>query len=105
VTFNPPEGRSSSGITDAQGHYVLQYTAAKKGAMPGKCTVIITSEVGASGGEGSPLIPGRKEILPTRYRENSELVAEVTSEQKNYDFALESKETRPTGAKGPVNIP
>ena len=43
VTFTPvSEGRPSSGATDAQGAFELQYTANAEGAMIGQHTVTIT---------------------------------------------------------------
>lgn len=36
VHFDPEKGRPSAGTTDELGHYVLQYTPQKKGAVVGK---------------------------------------------------------------------
>lgn len=91
VTFVPANGRPSVGVTDPQGHYRLKYTEDRSGALPGAHKVVIVSEVAPSGGEGSDPKPGRKELLPKRYHEQTELTANVVSGTKTYDFQLQSK--------------
>ncbi len=91
VTFQPADGRPSVGITDAKGFYRMQYTATRPGALLGPHSVSISSEVRGTTNEATgESIPGRKEILPLRYRDNSELTAVVERGKKAYDFALKS---------------
>lgn len=89
VSFYPAEGRLSTGTTDSQGHYELDYTADQKGAEVGKHTVKIT--VATVQGEGGPA-RAPKEKVPSRYNEDSELTAEVSSgTNSNVNFDLVTK--------------
>src|SRR4029453_18299896 len=45
VMFQPKDGgRPSFGVTNAQGHYILEYSMSELGAKVGPCTVRITTE-------------------------------------------------------------
>lgn len=93
VEFVPEKGRGSSGVTDADGKYVLYYSGANTGALTGKHNVMITSAREQSGGEGDqPLVEGRNELLPPRYNENSTLTKEVKAGENTIDFTLTSGE-------------
>jgi len=81
VLFRPKQGRPSAGITDDVGHYKLQYTAEKPGALPGEHSVIITTASEESG----------KEVVPARYNVKSTLKVSVDPGQRTHDFALDSK--------------
>ncbi len=91
LTFNPTNGRPSVGVTDANGVYYLRYTEKVDGALPGEHLVQIRTERFPSGGEGSPVIPGRKEMLPAHYHDKSDLKVEVKTEENQLDFDLKSK--------------
>ncbi|QDV69103.1 hypothetical protein Poly24_28170 [Rosistilla carotiformis] len=92
VTFEPAGGRPSFGITDANGHYVLEFTATREGALLGEHVVRITTVRAGSGGEGAEaLVEARKELLPDTCHAKSELVAQVESGSNSLDFNLESK--------------
>ena len=92
IQFEPAGGRASSAITDAQGHYVLDFSATSQGALIGKHVVRIQSARTASGGEGdAPLVKARPEILPAKYHARSELTAEVEGGSNTIDFDLTSK--------------
>ncbi|WP_437222227.1 carboxypeptidase regulatory-like domain-containing protein [Planctomicrobium sp. SH661] len=95
ITFHPEQGRPSVGFSDDEGKYELQYSFDRAGAMPGRHLVTITSEVVAFRSEDvpkdAPTLPGRQELLPKRYRENTELVVDVQAGQKTYDFNLNSE--------------
>src|SRR5688572_29811168 len=67
VTFQPEQGRASSGVTDASGRYQLQYTADTSGAKVGKHAVTITTGGTAAAEGGSD----RSEQLPARYNVES----------------------------------
>ncbi|WP_238388836.1 carboxypeptidase-like regulatory domain-containing protein [Roseimaritima ulvae] len=91
VTFQPTGGRPSVGTTDASGQYTLRYSASIDGALIGAHKVVITTERATSGGEGSePLVEGRKEILPAKYNEATELTAQVEAGSNTIDFDLQS---------------
>lgn len=81
ITFQPAQGKSSRGVTDAEGHYELVYLRDIKGAVVGSHTVTITTA-----SEASP-----QEKLPARYNANTELKKEVAAGSNTIDFALESK--------------
>lgn len=87
VVFRPKQGRPSAGTTDAQGRYVLRYTAEKRGSLAGEHTVSITTAVNASDDTAST----SKEIVPARYNQKSTLKAMVDFSHRTHDFALESK--------------
>lgn len=88
VVFQPANGRPSVGVTDKDGHYSLQYTNDRKGALPGSHHVQITSEVLFIEGQANS---GRAELLPAKYHAHSELTADVSPENSEINFALDSK--------------
>ena len=107
VEFEPTGegGRPSVGITDANGHYELDYTMKEKGALLGEHIVRITTEgVGDEdedeGGEESTR-PTDEELdegpragstvpIPARYNVDSELKRTVEKGKNTFDFPLES---------------
>jgi hypothetical protein len=93
VKFVPESGmRQSVAMTDEQGKYRLRFTNDRFGAVPGRHKVMITSALPASpdDGLGKPF-PGRKEILPRKYNEETELVADVSPDNSTIDFNLTPK--------------
>jgi hypothetical protein len=69
VRFTPAgPGRTSEGITDADGHYELRYLRAIPGANIDQHTVRITTASEENGG---------RELLPPRYHSRTELEARV----------------------------
>ncbi|MFH1265855.1 MAG: carboxypeptidase-like regulatory domain-containing protein [Planctomycetota bacterium] len=78
VTFQPKQGKSSRGLTDAQGHYELIYLRDIKGAAIGPHKVMITTAT-----EGA-----LQEKLPARYHRESELNKEVKVGPNTIDFPL-----------------
>jgi hypothetical protein len=83
VRFTPAgPGRTSEGITDADGHYRLRYLRAIPGANIDQHTVRITTASEENGG---------RELLPPRYHSRTELEARVVSGVNNLDFALRSQ--------------
>lgn len=80
VRFTPTgPGRTSEGITDADGHYELRYLRAIRGANIDQHTVRITTASEENGG---------RELLPPHYHARSELEARVASGSNDLDFAL-----------------
>ncbi len=92
VVFVQGQGRPAGGITDEQGHYVLNYAQGRKGAMPGLNRVRITTAQGPSEtADGKPL-PAVPERIPTQYNTESKLEFEVVAGEVNVaNFDLESK--------------
>jgi hypothetical protein len=83
VLFTPDgRGRTSIGITDADGRYSLTYLRDIKGADVGRHKVRITTATDDNGG---------KERLPKRYHAKSQLTAAVEPGSNQYDFTLTSK--------------
>ena len=83
VRFTPAgPGRTSEGITDADGHYRLRYLRAIPGANIDRHTVRITTASEENGG---------RELLPPRYHSRTELEARVVSGSNDLDFALRSQ--------------
>jgi hypothetical protein len=69
----------------------LQYTNSQRGAEPGSHTVKITSQIDTVSGEGDiAAVEGRKELLPPRYHDNTELTAEVKPGRNTIDLELSS---------------
>lgn len=87
VAFNPPGGQSSFGPTDADGRYRLSYIDKLEGAAIGPHVVSITTRT-----EGPDSI-GKKDPIPAKYNEKSELKADVKPGVNQLDFSLESKES------------
>jgi hypothetical protein len=80
VRFTPAgPGRTSEGITAADGHYELRYLRAIRGANIDQHTVRITTASEENGGQ---------ELLPPRYHSRTELEARVVSGSNDLDFAL-----------------
>ena len=83
VLFTPAgPGRTSQGTTDTAGRYSLLYLRDIAGANLGEHAVRITTASEDNGG---------KESLPTRYHQDSELIATVNSGSNTLDFILESQ--------------
>ena len=83
VRFTPAgPGRTSEGISDADGHYDLRYLRAIPGANIDQHTVRITTASEENGG---------RELLPPRYHSRTELEARVVFGSNDLDFALRSQ--------------
>jgi len=92
VEFIPTSGRPSVGLTDATGKYELLITNDEKGALVGSHKVRITTLINPVTSEGDgPTVEGRKEMLPAKYHDESELTAEVAGGSNTIDFDLTTK--------------
>jgi hypothetical protein len=92
VWFNPVgEGRSSTGRTDAQGRFVINYGPDKPGAMLGQHNVRITT-LQQGGDENLPDQPKSiPEKVPKNYFKDGTLTADVKAgENNNFTFDLKS---------------
>lgn len=77
VTFQHSQKRFSRGTTDANGRYELNYIRDIQGAAIGKHRVVIRCKG-----------PDRREIVPSRYNEQTRLEAEVKPGHNTLDFNL-----------------
>lgn len=91
VVFIPTGGRPAAAETDANGKYTLEFSAGRKGAIPGKNRVEINTQRQAETNADGSVTPGAKEIVPAKYNRNSTLVFDVVDGQTNVaDFKLET---------------
>lgn len=89
ITFYPTSGGgyesggAAHGVTDEQGKYELRYSRQDMGAEIGMHKVVITT---AEDGGGGDYGPGKKETVPKKYNEATELTADVKSGSNVFDF-------------------
>jgi hypothetical protein len=94
VAFQPSAGgRGSSGVTDAEGRYTLQYVTDQEGALIGSHSVYITGARGGGAGQSGPTVP-----IPAVYNMQTTLTAEVVAGENQIDFALDSSASPPGGS-------
>ncbi|MCC6508477.1 MAG: carboxypeptidase regulatory-like domain-containing protein [Pirellulaceae bacterium] len=90
VMFVPTGGRPSASETDENGKYVLEFSAGRKGAVPGINRVEINTARLAYERDGKNY-PAVKESVPAKYNRNTELEFNVEPGKNNVaDFALKS---------------
>jgi hypothetical protein len=90
IMFVPIGGRPSASETDANGKYVLEFSAGRKGAIPGMNRVEINTARLAYEKDGKNY-PAVKESVPAKYNRNTELEFNVEPGKNNIaDFALKS---------------
>lgn len=90
VMFVPVGGRPSASETDANGKYILEFSAGRKGAVPGMNRVEINTARLAFERDGKQY-PAVKESVPAKYNRNTELEFNVEPKKKNIaDFHLKS---------------
>ena len=101
VSFKPTDGRSSIGLTDADGVYTLGYVRNQQGALIGNHKVVVQTDIAEKSEldeeAGDANSPGpRKEMLPKKYCDwaATELTATVESGANTIDFALESRKRK-----------
>jgi hypothetical protein len=92
VVFIPENGRPAGARTDERGHYVLEFTEGRQGAIPGKNWIRINTAAEASeAADGTP-IPAQRETIPAKYNTQSALEFTVEAGKKNIaNFDLDSK--------------
>ena len=94
LIFSPQDGKgtTSSGQTDAEGHYKLMFTFKKEGVMLGKHDVKIekatmgAEEVAEAKRLGLPASDAVR--IPSKYGKIGQLSAEVKGGSQTIDFAL-----------------
>lgn len=92
VIFEHHAGRPSVGRTDNAGRYTLTYVGTQRGALPGEHKVRISTFLEPDSDSSDPVkMEGRKETVPARYNQQTELSVEVGASRKEpYDFELKS---------------
>lgn len=97
VTFSPRQGGwESSGITDQEGRYALEYAFGKTGAVVGTHHVCITTERRANKDSDEQDVA---ESIPNVYNEQSKLIVGVGPGPNIVDFKLDSKAALPNDAE------
>jgi hypothetical protein len=87
VEFQPADnGRPSSGVTNAEGVYELQFSSQEKGALIGEHTVRINAAEGGDGDDEEN--PAKPTVIPAKYNTQSTLKKTVNSGQQTIDFDL-----------------
>ena len=90
VMFVPEHGRPSACETDDNGKYVLEFSAGRKGAIPGKNRVEVNTARLAYEKDGKQM-PAVKESVPVRYNRDTELEFNVEPGKTNIaNFDLKS---------------
>jgi hypothetical protein len=83
IEFQPAEkGSPSIGFADEDGHYRLQFSQGRQGAMVGQHTVRITFDDDPSPDSPPPI------RVPAKYNTQSELKVEVKRGSNEHDFDL-----------------
>src|SRR5262245_29198245 len=91
VVFIPENGRPAGASTDADGRYVLNFSEGRRGAIPGKNMVRVTTQRDPTPGEDGKSIPGSKETIPDKYNSATELTFDVEPKKRNVaNFDLKS---------------
>lgn len=86
VVFEPEKGRTSFGRTDSSGHYTLQYTPERPGAVLGSHTVRVTTARTTEKADGTD--EKSPEKVPAKYNTNSSLKREVKAGENVIDLGL-----------------
>ncbi len=99
IYFEPAEGATSVGATDATGQYKLEYPGGRSGAVVGPHVVRIQGRdpqasdnmLGEIAAEKGTTLEELKKlpVIPSKYNENSELSANVESGSQELNFDLE----------------
>ncbi len=91
VVFIPENGRPAGATTDADGNYVLNFTQGRRGAIPGKNLIRISTQREAQQDASGKPIPGSRETVPAKYNTNTTLEFTVEPKKKNVaNFDLQS---------------
>ncbi len=93
VWFECSGHRAALGVTDEAGRYEVRSSGKQMGAPIGRNTVRVETSLWYD--DGTP-IKGAI-IVPTKYRENSELAADVVAGDNELNFALEGGKIQTIG--------
>ena len=91
IVFIPENGRPAGASTDANGRYELNFTQGRRGAIPGKNTIRVTTQRDPYQDNDGKNIPGSRETIPPRYNTETTLEFMVEPKKRNVaDFDLKS---------------
>lgn len=97
VRFEGPPNRFADGKTDKDGKYVLKYDSNQAGCLPGEKIVrIMQGGAGEGSDEEAPVegpdgrVAAAGQSIPAIYNRKSTLKANVSAENKAFDFSLKS---------------
>ncbi len=91
IIFRPPGGRPAGARTDAEGHYQLNYSGGRKGALPGLNRVQISTQADPYEDEAGNPVAASKETIPMEYNTESKLEFTVVQGENNIaNFDLQS---------------
>ena len=92
VVFMPENGRPAGARTDEDGHYVLNFSGDRQGAMPGKNRVRITTMSDPWEDADGTRHPGSAEKVPDQFNRQSTLEFTVEEGKVNIaDFDITSE--------------
>ena len=83
MVFIPENGRPAGAMTDKDGRYVLNFSEGRRGAIPGKSSVRITTLRDPSETPDGQPIPGSPETIPVQYNTESTLEFTVKPGENN----------------------
>ena len=83
VIFIPKGGRPAAARTDEEGVYELNFSSGRKGAIPGKNSIRITTKSDPYEDEEGNRVPGSPEKIPAEYNQLSTLEFEVVAGKRN----------------------
>lgn len=95
VVFQPPDGRSSEGLSDESGNYTLRYDNTNYGAKVGPHVVSITTRTDGyakppQNGQEGEWVKGQPETVPAKYLKPGALTAEVKAGSNTINFDLKN---------------
>jgi hypothetical protein len=92
IEFESPDATCSSATTDALGHYRLMFDSETSGCLPGDKIVRIRMPPAPAEIEDPDAAPVSGVVIPARYNTESQLTANVSTQQQTFDFDLFSGE-------------
>lgn len=95
VVFQPPDGRSSEGLSDESGNYTLRYDNTNYGAKVGPHVVSVTTRTDGyakppQNGQEGEWVKGQPETVPAKYLKPGALTAEVKAGSNTINFDLKN---------------
>ena len=101
VVFAPENGRPAGARTDANGHYVLNFTEGRQGAIPGRNVVRISTKADPYEDADGNMVPASPEKVPMKYNAQTTLEFNVEPAKENIaNFDLDSEGRVDTEASG-----
>lgn len=99
VEFESPDATCSTATTDAHGRYRLMFDSETSGCLPGEKIVRIRMPPSLAEIEDPDAAPVSGVVIPARYNTESQLTANVSTQQQTFDFDLFSGDEDTTTLK------